>query len=172
MSKLASLYEGAKIQESLLQSYRKIQIGTQSVLLVIGFLCAFELLDLEDGENALYLLILYFSILLLAIIFLFKTRKLIHARAGDVDYWHLKILKAEQGLDYKKRHFTQFKVFQKLKQEVKQKEFETLYATLAELQTLIGKEKGHTRRVLDDQLMWGYLGMWVILTLTILISIS
>ncbi len=165
------MYNGAKIQESLLQSYRKIQFGTQSIFLLIGFVSTLHILDLEEEASPLYLPILHFVLTLLAMFFLFKIRKVILARATDVDYWHLKILQAEQKLKFKERHFTHFKIQQKLRRKLKKGEFEALYPTKEDLASLIGKRKGHTRKVLDDQLAIGFAGIWLILALVMLISL-
>lgn len=108
---------------------------------------------------------------LLAMVFLFKIRRVIQARATDVDYWHLKILQVEEKMKFKERHFTHFKIQQKLRRKLKKEEFEALYPTKEDLTSLIGKRKGHTRKVLDDQLVIGFAGMWLILALVILISL-
>lgn len=153
MTRNSNLWQLASYQEKLLQAYRLLQfivLGTAIIgsSLIAGFACL-----AKNGNQFGGLLILLLLFTLLMSFLILRFRKLIHSRVDDINYAQKQLLKAEQALPEEERIFTQFKQFQKQKNNLEQRD-ETNQTPLeaAEIHRLIQKEKGHTRFLLDSQI--------------------
>jgi len=163
MGKLESLWQGAQYQESLLQSYRNYHLTTQSILVAIGAGLSVSIFTFERQFDILGMYTLLVVISLLALYLLNKLRKLIRARAEDVDYFHNQIIEVEKNLSKKEKTMTAFKVYQKFnRQKVDINEyFEKFELTDNILNQLTEKGKGHTRKVLDTNLFKWFYFVWI-----------
>ncbi|MDZ7847384.1 MAG: hypothetical protein U5L96_11770 [Owenweeksia sp.] len=117
MKKLESLWQGAQYQDNLLQAYRSYHLITQSILIAIGSGLSVAIISTGDFTEFLTTYVLLFLITGLGIYLLYKLRKLISARAEDVDYFHNQIIDFEQSLDKQDRTLTAFKVYQKFNRQ-------------------------------------------------------
>lgn len=95
-----------------------------------------------------------------------RLRQVVLARGRDVNFWHAKIILVEKELPREQRPFTEFKVHQKQHRQGLQEMF------LADtdigphdVEQLIEKGLGHTRRVVDRNLAHMMLGGWFLLVL-------
>lgn len=160
MDKISTLWHGASYQDNLLQSYRSYHLTTQSILLAIGVGLTIAVLTFESIYKVLIAYFLLAILSGLAIFLLSKMRKLIRARAEDVDYFHNQIIEFEKAIPKSDRVLTAFKVYQKFnRQQTNINDyFSNFELTESVINELTEKGKGHTRRVLDTNLfMWFFL---------------
>lgn len=161
------LLAGAQLQDSLLQNYRQIYLIVQSIFIAIGVGLCLNILSFDElvkSVLATLILVIFGSI---SLFLMHKIKKIIIARGEGVNYWHRKIITAEQNFPPAQRYFTEFKIYQKLhrkdidelkKQFLTNKEIDDDQSGL-----LVGKGLGHTRKILDQWLFTGILAIWVLL---------
>lgn len=161
-------------QDTLLQSYRSLHVTIQGFLVAAGAaVLAVQLTGTiqATGPNALATVVfnLFFTGLLAFLFWLQnKTSKelrgVVESRACDIDFWHRRLILAENALDSDQRVFTYFKMWQQVKRtemdHILHTELPPEGVTEQKAEQLIGKGIGHTRRVLDVnlferlQLLW------------------
>lgn len=169
MDKLQYLMGGAQLEDSLLQSYRQLSMTLQSIFLLIGTLIVTVLITLPKNIEFYGLELLFFIIFALS---MYSSRKfflVIKFRGNDVNYWHKKIMEVETEPDSKSTVFTEFKIWQKYKRAnneyllkdgvIDKKEVRE------DIDKIIGKGEGHTRRVIDIHITWGIIFVWCVLFL-------
>lgn len=166
---LGFLLDAAAWQDSLLQSYRSLHITIQSILLALAAGLFVAVISLAD--------VLSFSIALVALLTMWafqkyttgKFKRIIIARGEDVNFWHREILLAEQQVEISRRHFTKFKVFQKLHRqdaEYLQNTFlSSKKASAEDISVLVEKGLGHTRLAIDEQLFQRISWIWNLFTI-------
>ncbi|MDI6797601.1 MAG: hypothetical protein QMD09_11675 [Desulfatibacillaceae bacterium] len=192
------LLQGAVWQDSLLQSYRTLHTALQAILLAIGigvfaaFLSAeappfIDCLDKGLAPSIYFILLLLFFISHLIISS--KMRKIVIARGRDVDYWHRAIIKIERNIPAEFRHFSKFKIEQTMKRAKNGGNFN--FKVIAENQknflsdtiggpeytddfvdNILGKGRGHTRKVVDEQIFCGITFFWSVLVFMALIALK
>jgi hypothetical protein len=161
------LLAGAQLQDSLLQNYRQIHLIVQSIFIAIGVGLCITILSFDkfvQSALATLILIVFAGI---SLYLLYKLRKITIARGEDVNYWHRKIIIAEQSFPPDQRYFTEFKIYQKLHradsnyltdQFLTNKEIND-----AQVNLLVEKGLGHTRKILDQWLFTGIFIIWALL---------
>jgi hypothetical protein len=89
-------------------------------------------------------------------------RKLINARAEDVDYFHNQIIEHEKSFPKDEQILTAFKVYQKFNRDRTNiaEYFQNFEITDSIRNQLTEKGKGHTRRLLDKYLFFGFFVVW------------
>ena len=155
-----ALLQMAVWQDSLLQSYRSINVTLQSVLLIVlGVLLDFP----REGSSDIFIGV---SLVVAALVFLTalfsndSIQKVINARGRDVSYVHREICLAERLLEKEDRIFTSFKIDQSVNEsddvdEKRQIFLSDCQASPAEIRTLIDGRLGFARRVIDRHLFLG-----------------
>lgn len=173
MDKLTTLWQGAAYQDNLLQSYRKLSMLLQSVLLLIGTWLFMIMLSFRYGAKAGQAYLVLLAVTLLALYVWYIMKKLIAARCEDVNYYHNQIIEAEQHLPKEQQVLTAFKVYQKYgrKEADPSGHFLQFEITPAIQQQLIEKGKGHTRKLLDRNIPIGILCVWACLHIAILLLV-
>jgi hypothetical protein len=170
----AFLMEGANAQDSLLQSYRGIHATIQSILLALGVGLTVLPLTLDPYPSTSPPAVVS-GVILLAIwaLQLFSSRKLravVIARGKDVNHWQRELIKLEQRLKPRQRYFTAFKVHQQSRRKdlayLQQTYLSEQQLTEAQVEEMIGKGLGHTRRVVDEQLFTWIGVVWLLLVIT------
>ena len=113
--------QAAAWQDALLQSYRTIHITLQGLLLAAGAAAGIESLTNVASNNWRGQFAFAF-IVLLALLHVYAAivlRRVIAARAHDVNWWHKLILRIEQRIPSDGRYFTKFKIDQRLHRDEK-----------------------------------------------------
>lgn len=175
---LEYLLEAAAWQDALLQSYRSLHVTIQSILLALAaglFVAIFSL-------QTLYSAIVAYVVLVGMWVFQIYTsrtfRAIIHARGEDVNFWHREIILQEQYLDPRQRHFTRFKIHQKLHRGDAEYLRDLFLSdsdaeiTPTDADKLIEKGLGHTRRAVDQQLFQRMTWIWILLILGALVFLA
>ena len=157
----------AQLNDSLLQSYRQVHLTMQSIFVAIG---AGLFIAVVAFDVLIQVVLATFTLIVLASISLFildKVQKIIIARGEDVNFWHRRLILAEQDLPSEKRHFTEFKIDQQLRR------FDVNYLKDIfltdkrikddEVYRLVERGLGHTRKVLDKWLFRGVRIIWGLL---------
>ncbi len=148
-------------QDTLLQSYRSLHVTIQSILLAISVALAVTALNLNDFPSLTIVsgvcIVIHLAILILQRSSTSKFSGVVKARGNDINWWHKELLKVEHSCPNDERFFTKFKVHQ----QACRNDFlhlEQLFLqssgnlTEDDIDTLIVKGIGHTRRVIDQQL--------------------
>ncbi len=160
---LSILVSHAQLQDSLLQSYRQIYIGLQAILLAIGVGVVAVLLTQNTARHDLFWFLI--AVALVAIYCIIQLRSVVLARTRDVTWWHKKILSFEALIKPECRIFTEFKIFQQQtenQKDLKQKYLRDVGA--ASFDSLVDVTRpGHARRILERQLFYGSLIVWVLI---------
>ncbi len=160
---LNNLYTESGIQDNLLQSYRNFHLVMQSIFIAIGTGISIMLITTNELKSFILMLIIHISVAFLAVYSLVKIRKVIIARGKDVDYWHNKIIEAEKKLESHNKYFTRFKIYQKFhRKNIDDEEFKRIEIKEEFLSSLTEKGKGHTRKVLDNNLFYVFIFIWLI----------
>ena len=167
MDNIQALWKGASYQDHLLQSYRKIHLFTQAILLLIGvvLMIATQSIVLKPNCYYTYGVLLTFSVF--GIWFSFKMKKLIAARSEDVDYYHNRIIEAERLLPEQQQVLTNFKVYQKFRG----KGLQHIEITDDLRSKLVEKGSGHTRKVLEKEMTTIFYLLWLIINAISLASL-
>ncbi|GLX85323.1 hypothetical protein tloyanaT_15750 [Thalassotalea loyana] len=148
-------------QDTLLQSYRSLHITIQSILLAISVALAVTALSLNEFPSFTLVsgicVVIHLTILVLQRYSTSKFSGVVTARGNDINWWHKELLKVEHNSPPDERFFTKFKVHQQARRH-NFLHLEQLFLqssgdlTENDIDTLIGKGIGHTRRVIDQQL--------------------
>lgn len=171
--KLTVLWHGANYQDNLLQSYRNFHLTTQSILTAIGVGISVAALSFDSFYKVISSVILFLAISGLALYLLLKMRRLIAARGEDVDYYHDQIIEFEKGMPKSERILTAFKIYQKFSRDKTNinEYFRSFELTEKILSELTERGKGHTRRVLDNNLFKGFMVVWICLYINIIVAL-
>lgn len=111
-----NLIRFAKLQDLLLQSYRRHHLLSQFFLLLIGvFLTLINTIEFEKMVVRWFVIILTFSVGFLAIILNHVFKNITRSREDDVYFWHNEIIKCEEDMPIENKFFTSFKIYQKEK---------------------------------------------------------
>jgi len=157
------LLTAASWQDSLLQAYRSLHVMLQSILLAVGV--GLSVIPLTLHPYPSHSLPALISCVLLVAIWLFhlwssdRLRGIVLARGKDVTHWHHELVRLEQGLPFKTRHFTRFKFSQS------GKHLSEHQLTDEQIVELLGVGLGHTRRIVDVSLFRGISLVWLLLVL-------
>ncbi|MCE5249289.1 hypothetical protein LLG96_03630 [bacterium] len=155
--------------ESLLQTYRQINLTIQSVFFVLGTFLLSRILETESKEICLYLEVLLISLTLFSTIVMTKFQKVITARGDDVTWWHRKIVRAEQELPRGEQTFTEFKIYQSRDvlsdSEVARFHDPGVTVTDEEIDKLLHTDLDHIRNVINSYILRGLRLLWIILNL-------
>lgn len=150
--------------EALLQTYRQINLTTQSVFLVLGTFLLSRIIE-TDIPAALFLELLLLSLTAFSMIVMWKFQKVIIARGEDVTWWHTQIVRAEQALPPEERIFTRFKIFQSegrlTPEEIARFLDPVDRVNDDELQKLFDADLDHIRKVLNLYIIRGMRLMWI-----------
>lgn len=157
------ILNGAIMQDTLLQSYRSFHLILQSIFVAVGAGLSIAILSFEKPIQAYLALVILVAIFVLGIYLLLRMRKIIVERGNDVNYWHRELIKAERSHIPTERFFTRFKIHQQARrkdvQHLEQLFLSDKEISDSEIDQLIQKGLGHTRRVVD---IWLFLGLWTI----------
>ena len=163
---LEYLIDGAKLQESLLQSYRQIYLVVQSLFLVGGISLFISILSFDTKfQIALaesILLVLFF----LSIHFLVKMKEIVTNRGKDVTFWRRKLMLAEQEFPFNKRYFTDFRISQSLDRKglYRLKDLISLNKLdMTGIDSILAEGEKHTRNVLDKHLFDFLIFFWIVM---------
>lgn len=167
------LIEGATLNDYLLQSYRNFHLILQSIFLAIGTGLFIAILSFNEIQKSTIASIILFALFLISFFILIKMYKIIIARGKDVNFWHRKIIGEEQNLSPDKRYFTKFKIHQRLRRS-NTNDLQKLFLSEKKVEDhdinhLVEKGLGHTRKILDK---WLFVGLGIIWLLLISISLG
>lgn len=168
MEKLQYLLNNAQLQDSLLQSYRQISLTLQSMFLLIGTVLVTTLIFMANTILFYALGVLFLLVFALSMYAARKFSLIIKRRGNDVNFWHKKIIECETQDNSEMTVFSEFKLWQKkqgpdaeyiqngiiLKQKVR-----------TDMDKLIEKGMGHTRIVIDRNITFGIVFVWIVLTI-------
>ena len=161
------LLAGAQLTDSLLQSYRQIHLTVQSIFVAIGVGLFIAVLVFDKLIQVALATVTLVVLSAVSLYILYTMRKIIVARGEDVNFWHRKLILAEQDLQPEKRYFTEFKVYQKLHRAdanyLKEMFLTDKRIHPDEAHRLVERGLGHTRKVLDKWLFVGIYAIWFIL---------
>jgi hypothetical protein len=161
------LLAGAVWQDGLLQNYRLIFLTLHAILFAIGIGVLAASLSQQSDARAIVLSSILICIAFTSSYLLVTMRKIVLARGNDVNFWHRRLIRWENDFTVNERDFTRFKIHQKSKRE------DSLYDRFmngrkideADIDDLIEKGLGHTRKIIDKQLFRGLLIGWFLLSL-------
>lgn len=164
-------------QESLLQSYRSLHVTIQGFLIAASSaVLAVQLTGAIQEQSSRPLAIAIFNsafTVLLGLLYWLQTRTaielkaVVESRAADINHWHKATMASENELEPAQRAFTFFKLWQHAHRadvaHVLPRYLPEEGISGADIDELIGKGLGHTRRVIDvnlfDRLHWLCLSM-------------
>lgn len=155
--------EAARVQDSLLQSYRLLLHIINLALLLIGTLLAISTTFVAVYRDQILLITMLVVGYLVSLLTMTRMSRLIHQRKKDVDYWHRCILKEETKLPPEDRTFTLFKIHQKKPTDVSTELLDTDYfpLTSSKIDELLSKPSGHARQFFESQVPWLYNTLWI-----------
>jgi hypothetical protein len=151
--------------ESLLQTYRQINLTTQSVFLVLGIFILSRILE-TPKPIAVFPWLLLVSLTAFSLIVMWKFQKVIIARGEDVNWWHRQIMMEERTIPPDERIFTRFKIFQsqnRLSPEETARFLEPdCRATEEDIRMLLDADLDHIRKVINRYILGGMRLMWIL----------
>ncbi len=151
--------------EAVLQTYRQINLTTQSVFLVVGTFLLTRIIE-TDIESALFLELLLVGLTVFSNIVMWRFQKVILARGEDVNWWIRNMLKVEQSLSPEDRMLTRFKINQSGKRLSSDQAARLLDPgeTFAEneINLLLVAEVDQIRKVINNSILRGMRLMWVL----------
>jgi hypothetical protein len=167
------LFEGAELNDSLLQSYRNFHLTLQSIFVAIGTGLSLAVLAFDNVIQFTLATLILVVLAIIGIYILINMRGIIIARGKDVNFWHRELIKAEQYLLPERRYFTQFKIYQRL-HRTDTNDLQEIFMTNKrvegnEIDCLIEKGLGHSRKILDK---WLFIGIGIIWLLLLGVSIG
>jgi len=167
------LLEGAELNDSLLQAYRNFHLTLQSIFVAIGAGLSLAVLAFDELIQFTLATLILVVLAMISIYILIQMHRIIIARGKDVSFWHRKLIRAEQDLPPDRRYFTQFKINQRL-HRADANYIQELFLTERkisdeEIDLLIERGLGHTRKILDK---WLFIGIGIIWLLLLAISIG
>ena len=167
------LFEGAELNDSLLQAYRNFHLTLQSIFVAIGAGLSVAVLVFDEPIRSTLATLILVVLGIISIFILILMHRIIRARGNDVSFWHRKLIRAEQDLPPDRRYFTQFKIYQRL-HRAEANHLQELFLTERkipdeEIDLLVERGLGHTRKILDK---WLFIGIGIIWLLLFTISIG
>lgn len=164
---LGYIIEGAELTDNLLQNYRNFHLTLQSIFIATGAGLSIAIIAFDE---IIQFALATFILILLAILSFYisiKMHGIIIARGKDVNFWHRELIKSEQNLLPENRYFTKFKVHQKLHradiEHIQNMFLSDKKINDDNIDIIIEKGLGHTRKILDRWLFVGIGILWVIL---------
>ena len=159
----------ARNLESLLQTYRQINLNTQSVFLALGIFLLSRILESPDILVALFLEFILISITIFSNIVMWRFQKVIMTRGEDVNWWHKAIVRAEQKLLPENRAFTRFKIAQSEHQLTPAQTARFLEPDViipdTEMNGLLDADLDNIRKVINRYMLRGIRLIWLIIAL-------
>jgi hypothetical protein len=153
------------IQDSLLQSYRSISLALQSIFLGVGVFLLTRIIEAVDLNNMIQFAIPLLLLCFIAVYINIRLTSVILCRGKDVSFWHKQVITIEQQLEPKLRYFTKFKISQKHHRDGSEYLSNIVNPSDAlnadQIDSLIGKGLGHTRKVIDKYIPGSMLLSWV-----------
>ena len=155
--------------ESLLQTYRQIDLTAQSVFLVLGTFLLSRIL-----EAGLFYVSLFFELVLIILsvfsnVVMRKFQKVILSRGEDVNWWHKRIILAEHALPPDERAFTEFKINQSIgvmnDEEIARFLGSDEPITNVLIEKLLDADQNHIRKVINSYIFKVINLMWFIIIL-------
>ena len=147
--------------EALIQTYRQINLTTQSVFLVLGTFLLSRIVE----THSILLELLLVSLTSFSMIVMWKFQRVIIVRGEDVNWWHTQIIKAEQELRPEERIFTRFKIYQSkdclTPEQISQLLDPKHPITDEEIQKLLNADLDHIRKVINRYMIGGMRLMWI-----------
>lgn len=164
-TRLAYMASHLRNLEAVLQTYRQINLTTQSVFLVMGTFLLTRIIE-TDIESALFLELLLVGLTVFSNIVMWRFQKVILARGEDVNWWLRHMLKAEQALSPDERMLTRFKIYQSEKR-ISPDHTARLWepgdsVTDGEIDRLLDAEVDQIRKVINNSILRGMRLMWVL----------
>ena len=171
---LGYIIEGAELTDNLLQSYRNFHLTIQSIFIATGAGLTIAIIAFDEIIQFALATLILILLAIISLYILFKMHGIIIARGKDVNFWHRELIKSEQNLLPKNRYFTKFKIHQKLHRLDKAdiKSIQKIFLSDEKIDdenidenidSIIEKGLGHTRKILDRWLFVGIGILWVIL---------
>jgi hypothetical protein len=125
------------------------------------------ILQIGGGFKSIAILFIQTIFSIFGVFVLWEIYGIIRARGKDVSYWHKRLVGAEQGLPSDEREFMKFKIHQKLRRD-DSSYFQRILDAESKVEEeqvneLVGKGLGHTRRVIDRWLSFGIFSLWILL---------
>jgi hypothetical protein len=151
--------------EALLQTYRQIDLTIQSVFLVMGTFLLSRILESSSLNVTLFFEFLLISLSVFSFSVMWRLQKVILARGEDVNWWHRKIVKAEQALPPEERSFTQFKIHQS--KNLFSPEYLNRFLdpadniSQADIEILLNADLAQIRRVINSYIIRGMRLLWI-----------
>lgn len=161
--------------EAMLQTYRQINLTTQSVFLVLGTFLLSRIVDTSHIERALFLEGLLLGLTFFSNIVMLKFQRVIRTRGDDVNWWHREIVRAEQLLPPEERAFTRFKIEQSWA-VVTEDHVERLLAPVPavtddDITAILGTDIEQIRRVINGYILKGMRLIWFVIVFISLASL-
>lgn len=169
MVSLNYLATHARNYEALLQTYRQINLTTQSVFLILGTFLLSQVITARTLYSALLLQGLLVSITVFSNVVMLKLNRVIRQRGEDVNWWYRKMIRLEQELPYEDRVFTQFKVHQSrgfLNDERLAKiPVDSSPLGDEDIRALLDADLDQIRRVINTYILQGITLIWIVILL-------
>jgi len=147
------LISNAILQDNLLQNYRLIFITSQSILIPLSALLVLSA-EYREGLNLIFIL----PLIMIGLGMVYLWIKVAKNRGLYVSYWHMKLLKYENG-NRNDKPFETFKEWQEKSQQEKIRELNSFD------DALLGSK---TRKRMEEWIPSGFIVLWLsILALTI-----
>ncbi len=152
--------------ESLLQSYRQMDLTIHSVFLILAVFVLARILEATTFVVAIALEAVLVSMAVYSNIVMRSFRRVINTRGEDVNWWHKEMVRAEQEFPQEERAFTRFKLYQcsrpgEATYESIMKSGNNLSDT--DIQLLLDADLKYVRRIINSSIYRVINGMWVIL---------
>jgi hypothetical protein len=159
----------ARNLESLLQTYRQINLTTQSVFLILGTFILSRVLEATDPTRAFFLETLLISITVFSNVVMARFGRVIHQRGDDINWWYHRIIRKEQSLPPEERFFTQFKIHQSRERFRDQNLDQILHngkeMSDPEIELLLDADLDQVRRVINTYILRGIRLIWLVIIL-------
>ena len=175
----AFLLAASAWQDTLLQSYRSLHVTIQGFIVaassaVLAVQLTGAVQRQADGVGTGVVFNVVFSCLLVILAWLQRRtahefHQVVAGRAADIDYWHKATILVEQELEPSYRTFTHFKLWQHAHRvdvaHLVPRFLPSDGIAEPDVDALIGKGMGHTRRVVDQNLFAriGHLTLGIVL---------
>ena len=155
--------------ESILQSYRQIDLTTQSVFLVLGSFILSRILETESLQVTIFLELLLIFLIVFSLLVMQRFQKVIIARGEDVTWWHKEMVRSEHSLPADERAFTRFKIHQS-RGYLSEEQYAPFLKDGSEINTttieqLLDADLEHIRKVINTYIFQGIRIMWFFIAL-------
>jgi hypothetical protein len=162
--------------ESILQSYRQIDLTTQSVFLVLGSIILSRILETESLRVVIFLELLLIFLTVFSLLVMQRFQKVIIARGEDVTWWYKEMVKAELSLPADERAFTRFKIHQS-RGYLREEQYAPFLKDGSEINSttiehLLDADLEHIRKVINTYIFRGIRIMWFFIALLSIAALS